>query len=60
MGRVISGDRTISIEHLNEQAARAASGFSSLGIKTGDSIALFMRNDFAFFEVGIAAGLVGA
>ncbi len=60
MGRVISGDRTISIEHLNERAARAASGFSSLGIQTGDSIALFMRNDFAFFEVGIAAGLVGA
>ena len=60
MGRVVSGKREISTDQLNENAARGAQGLKAQGIREGDSVALFMRNDFAFFEVSLAAGMVGA
>lgn len=60
MGRVVSGKREISTDQLNENAARGAQGLKAQGIRKGDSVALFMRNDFAFFEVSLAAGMVGA
>lgn len=60
MGEVISGERRISTEALNERAARAASGLASLGVGRGDTVALYLRNDIPFFEASTAAGLVGA
>ena len=60
MGEVISGERRISTEALNERAARAASGLASLGVVPGDTVALYLRNDIPFFEASTAAGLVGA
>jgi long-chain acyl-CoA synthetase len=60
MALIRSGNRTITTELLNEHAARAASGFASIGIGRGDTIALCLRNDFPFLEASIAAGLVGA
>jgi len=60
MGEIRSGDRTISTAQLTENAARAASGLSSIGIGRGDTVALYLRNDFAFLEASLAAGKVGA
>ncbi|MFC3068960.1 acyl-CoA synthetase [Phenylobacterium soli] len=60
MGQLISGDRTLGSEALAERAARAASGLKSLGLGAGDLVALYLRNDFAFFEASAAAGLLGA
>ncbi len=60
MATIRSGDRTISTETMNDHAARAAAGFASLGIGRGDTVALYLRNDFAFLEASFAAGLVGA
>lgn len=60
VAQVISGDRKASVASLSENAARAASGFESLGIGKGDVVAIYLRNDFAFFEAAIAAGMVGA
>ena len=60
MGELISGARRLSSEALTERAARAASGLRSLGIGRGDLVALYLRNDFPFFEASAAAGLVGA
>jgi len=60
MAHIRSGERTISTAALSENAARAASGFESIGIGRGDTVALYLRNDFAFLEAGIAAGMVGA
>ena len=57
MGEVISGERRISTEALNDRAARAASGLASLGVKAGDLIAIYLRNDIPFFEASIAAGI---
>ena len=60
MAKVIAGDREIAIETLREDAARAAAGFEALGVQRSDCVALMLRNDFAFFEASLAAGLLGA
>src|ERR1700742_4304666 len=60
MAEIRSGDRTITTEKLMEHAARAAIGFQSLGIGRGDTIAVYLRNDFPFLEASFAAGLIGA
>ncbi|WP_439815554.1 acyl-CoA synthetase [Zavarzinia sp. CC-PAN008] len=57
---VRSGNRVIANADLADRAARAGSGFESLGIGAGDVVAIFLRNDFAFLEASVAAGLVGA
>lgn len=59
-GYIRSGSRVSDIATLAESAARAGSGFESLGIGSGDVVAIYLRNDFAFFEASVAAGLVGA
>jgi long-chain acyl-CoA synthetase len=59
-GRLISGARELPLASLQERAERAASAFQSIGVGPGDGVALFLRNDFAFFEAGMAAGLLGA
>ena len=43
-----------------KRAAQAASGLSALGVRAGDTVALYLRNDIALFEASFAAGLVGA
>ena len=60
MGEVISGERRVSTEAVMERAARAAAGLASLGMRRGDTLALYLRNDIAFFEASYAAGLLGA
>ena len=60
MGEIISGERRLSLERLDDRAARAASGLASLGVGRGDLIALYLRNDLPFFEASQAAGLIGA
>jgi long-chain acyl-CoA synthetase len=60
MGEIISGERRRSTAQINERAARAASGLASLGVGAGDTVALYLRNDFPFFEASFAAGMLGA
>lgn len=60
MGEIISGARRLTTAGMNERAARAASGLASLGVGQGDIVALFLRNDLAFFEASTAVGLLGA
>jgi len=55
-----AGERTRTHAELARRAERAASGLRAMGLGEGDSVALFLRNDFAFFEVHSAALLVGA
>ena len=59
-GSILSGSRTVSIESVQTRAARAASGLEALGIGPSDTVALFLRNDIAFFEAAGAAALIGA
>jgi len=57
---VTSGDRFRSWPEIAANAARGAGGFAALGIGEDDSVALMLRNDFATFEVNMAAGQLGA
>jgi long-chain acyl-CoA synthetase len=59
-GRILSGTRTLEQRELFTRAARAASGFTGVGVAEGDAVALVLRNDFAFFEATFGAGLIGA
>ena len=57
---VTAGDRFRSWTEIQANAARGAGGLAALGIGEDDSVALMLRNDFATFEVNMAAGQLGA
>ena len=57
---LISGERRLSREDLSSRVLRAAAGFDALGVGEGASVALLLRNDFAFFEASLAAVRLGA
>src|SRR3569623_986999 len=53
-------DEVRTREQITDVAARAASGFASLGTGPGDVVTVYMRNDFALMEASIGAGMTGA
>ena len=55
-----SGGRFLARSDLQHRAAQAATGFSSLGIRKGDAVALLLRNDFPYLEATLGAGALGA
>lgn len=57
---IVSADRERTRTAMDLRARRAASGLLSLGVRPGDTIALLLRNDFAFFEASLAATALGA
>ena len=59
-GKVISGERELSIEELAQRAAKAAKGLEELGVNAGDAVAILMRNDIPFIEATMAARMMGA
>jgi len=59
LGEIVSGDRRISTAELGLRAAKAATAMDSVGVRPGDIIALFLRNDVPFFEASMAAGILG-
>lgn len=58
--RIILDDRAVERDVVLEHGRRAASGLHEIGVHEGDTIALLLRNDFAFFEAQAAAAAVGA
>jgi long-chain acyl-CoA synthetase len=60
MSEVWSGARRLDAADLNIRIARAAAGLESLGVGAGDGVAIYLRNDFPFFEASGAAGALGA
>ena len=59
-GEIRSGERALALTQVQERAARAATGFESLGIGDGDTVAILLRNDIALFEASLAAQQLGA
>ncbi len=59
-GAVILGDRRVPRSEVLAGAARAATALGSLGIGRGDSVAILLRNDVAFFTATLAARSLGA
>lgn len=56
---LLSGERRLSAEALQEQSVRAAAGLAALSVGAGDRVAYLLRNDFASFVVHQAAQLIG-
>lgn len=54
------GERFVARDEIIARAARAMSGFADFGVGPGDSVALLMRNDVAFFEASLGVGALGA
>jgi long-chain acyl-CoA synthetase len=57
---LVCGERTLSRDQLFERANRLAKAISQFGVTKGDSVALLLRNDIAFFEATLAARALGA
>jgi len=57
---IISGARSISMEALQTRVRLLAGGLDRLGVGSGDSVAILMRNDIAFLEASYAASMLGA
>jgi long-chain acyl-CoA synthetase len=60
MGWIKSGQRRLSSDEFQERAARAAAVLEGFGVGKGDGVALYLRNDLAFFEASFGAGMLGA
>jgi long-chain acyl-CoA synthetase len=60
VGTISSGTRALSTEELALRAARVATGLERLGVGAGDCVAIYLRNDLAFFEAALGAGAIGA
>ncbi len=60
MSRILSGDRVLERAALGERIADAVKALHAAGVAPGQSVALLLRNDFAFFEASVAAQTIGA
>ncbi|MCW1381915.1 acyl-CoA synthetase [Novosphingobium sp. KCTC 2891] len=60
MGWIKSGDQTLTPEQFDARARKAATVLQDFGIVPGDGVALYLRNDLAYFEAVFAAGMLGA
>lgn len=60
MTGIVCGTRHLSHEAFHDEVKRAASGLKKIGIKAGDCVAIFMRNDIPFMIASQAAAYIGA
>jgi long-chain acyl-CoA synthetase len=60
VGTIWSGERALSSADIDRRGRQAASGFESLGIAPGDGVAIYLRNDYPFFEASLGASTIGA
>ena len=54
------GERILDMSVFHSRVLKVASGYQSLAVRPGDAVALFLRNDFCFFEASYAASAIGA
>ncbi len=59
MGWIKSGDRQLTADELDHRARLAAGAFKALGVRKGDGVAFYLRNDLAYFEGVFGAGMLG-
>ena len=59
MGWIQSGTRRLSAAEFDERARRAASVIAGFGLLKSDGVALYLRNDLAYFEASFSASMLG-
>ena len=60
MGTIWSGERAVDAAEIRRRVRQAATGFESLGVGPGDGVAIYLRNDYPFFEASLGASTLGA
>uniref|UniRef100_B0T5K2 AMP-dependent synthetase and ligase n=1 Tax=Caulobacter sp. (strain K31) TaxID=366602 RepID=B0T5K2_CAUSK len=60
MSEIISGERRLPYDVLEEHVAAVASRLSERGVRAGEAVVLLLRNDLAFFEAALGAIRIGA
>jgi long-chain acyl-CoA synthetase len=60
VGVISSGARSLTTEQLMARAGKAAAALASKGVGAGDTVALYLRNDLAYFEASFGASQIGA
>jgi long-chain acyl-CoA synthetase len=58
--QVRSGERAVPLTEVKARASRLASALRDLGVGHGGRYAIVLRNEIAFVEATLAAGLIGA
>ncbi|WP_417518641.1 acyl-CoA synthetase [Marinobacter sp.] len=56
---IVCGDEHLSHEEFQHDIKRAASGLREAGVKPGDCVAIFMRNDIPFMTLSRATAYIG-
>lgn len=57
---IVCGSRHQTHEEFQRDIRKAANGFKRMGVKAGDCVGIFMRNDIPFLTANHAAAYVGA
>ena len=57
---ILSGERRMSLAAFSDRVAWAAAGFAAEGLRSGDGVAILMRNDIPFLEATEGAQRLGA
>lgn len=60
MGYIKSGETQLTTEDFFLRASKAASVIEGFGVKKGDGVAVYLRNEIAFFEAVMGTGMLGA
>lgn len=60
MGWIASGESRVSTENLMMRASKGANVLEQRGVGEGDGVAIYLRNELAFLEASLAAGMLGA
>lgn len=60
MGTIWQGERSVDAGEIQRRARQAAAGLEALGVAPGDGVAIYLRNDYPFFEAGLGTGMLGA
>jgi long-chain acyl-CoA synthetase len=59
MGTIWCGTAALDSTELERRSRQAANGFESLGLRAGDGVAIYLRNDYPFFEASLGAASMG-
>ncbi len=59
MGTIWLGDTALETAEIERRSRQAAAGFEALGLVAGDGVAIYLRNDYPFFEASLGASSAG-